>query len=84
MSDAQIIQRMNEDRAWEQYQESLQYAQSGEEQYDACLNEADMELQEHYDAIAKVVICLQKKYGFGINEILKDMVIPSIEAEVLR
>ncbi|WP_067177036.1 hypothetical protein [Sulfurospirillum sp. UCH001] len=83
-SDAEVIQRMNEDREFEYYQENMQYMQSGEEQYQSCLDEADAELQECYTTISQTIKQLHKQYGFSIVEILNNMVVPSIEAEVTK
>ena len=84
MSDAQIIQRMNEDRDFEYYQESLRFKQSAEEAYSDCREHCDNELNEAYTLIRDVLKHASSVYGYSVTEILNDMVIPSLEVEVLR
>ena len=80
MSDAQIFDEMRDRQLNAYLEEQDRFSRSAEEAYDACLEMADTELQEHYDAIAKVISQLAKQYGFTAREIYEDMVLPSLEA----
>lgn len=79
-SDAEIFDQMRDRQLWAYLDEQDSRVREEEEAKEACLNEADVELQHHYDAIAKVVKSLSSRYGFTIEDIMHDMVLPSLEA----
>ena len=84
MSDVQIINNMIHADYDRYYEEDFNQRISAEEAYDACIEFCDTELNEAFKTIREVILQAKREYGYSITEILNDMVIPSIESEVLR
>lgn len=84
MSDVQIINHMIHADYDRYYEEDFNQRLSAEEAYDACIEHCDTELNDVYKTIRDVILQAKREYGYSVTEILNDMVIPSINAEVLR
>ena len=84
MSDVQIINHMIHADYDRYYEDNMNQRLSAEEAYDACIEFCDAELNDAFKTIRAVILQAKREYGYSITEILNDMVIPSIEAEVLR
>lgn len=84
MSDAAVIASMIDMEAERYFAESLDYRRSAEEAYDECMEFCDAELNDAFKTIREVILQAKKEYGYSVAEILNEMVIPSLEAEVLR
>ena len=84
MSDVQIINHMIHADYDRYYEDNMNQRLSAEEAYDACMEFCDAELNEAFKTIREVILQAKREYGYSVAEILNDMVIPSIDAEVLR
>ena len=76
MKDAEILERMI-DKELDKYLLDT----SVTDNYEACQKEVDKKLEYFYKRAKNVCQEMAYKYGYDHNEILNDMVVPSLEAE---
>lgn len=82
MSDAHILQMMHEDRIEEMRFLEMEFSRA--QAYDECLEECDKLNKKSYQAITTIIYDLAATYCVTPADILNEMVIPSLEAEVLN
>lgn len=84
MSDSAIIASMIDIEAERYFAENLDYRISAEEAYEKCIEFCDTELSDAFKTIREVILQANREYGYSVAEILNDMVIPSLDAEVTK
>lgn len=82
MGDAHILQMMHEDRMEELRFLEMEFDRG--RAYDECLDECDKRNKRSYEAITTIIYELAAEYNVTPADILSEMVIPTLEAEVLH